>query len=179
MKNNSNKISTKPAYVRCEYRFANGMRCSLPCLPGTTSERGPVPSGAPNPELQFCSRHAKLAQAEPIEQDLSKFILKGSQDFQTAQGVNFSLANIFELLAKNRISPRRAAVLAYIASLLLRTHASIDRELALNEENTASVRIDFGDLPRPNRNGHPAQNPDATKHTAVSAPEPDPTKKPS
>lgn len=44
----------------------------------------------------------------------------------TAQGVNFSLAALYELLAKNRISARRAAVLAYISSLILRTHPTID-----------------------------------------------------
>ena len=34
----------------------------------------------------------------------------------------------------------------------------IDRELALNAEDTARVEIDFGDLPRTNRNNQATQN---------------------
>lgn len=49
-----------------------------------------------------------------------------SQKFQTAQGINFSLRNLYFLLAKNQISTRRAAILAYISSLLLRTLPAID-----------------------------------------------------
>lgn len=157
---NTNTIATHP---RCEHHFPNGMRCSMP---------------TPNPDVPYCSRHAKLAQNEPVEQDLSKFILKGSQDFQTAQGVNFSLANIFELLAKNRISARRAAVLAYIGSLILRTHASIDRELAFDAKDTTPVHVDFGDLPRPNRGNTSTENHAPTKLTATVS-ELDSTKKPS
>jgi hypothetical protein len=63
--------------------------------------------------------------------DLSDNLLARSQNFQTAQGVNFALANIYRLLAANRISPRRASVLAYINSLLLRTLPAIDYD----EEN--------------------------------------------
>jgi hypothetical protein len=36
--------------------------------------------------------------------------------------------NLYQLLAQNRISPRRAAVLSYISSLLLRTLPQIDAE---------------------------------------------------
>jgi hypothetical protein len=63
--------------------------------------------------------------------DLSDKLLARSQNFQTAQGVNFAVANIYPLLAANRISPRRASVLAYINSLLLRTLPAIDYD----EEN--------------------------------------------
>jgi hypothetical protein len=157
---NTNSIAKHP---RCSHRFANGMRCSVP---------------APKPDVPFCPRHARLAQNEPIEQDLAEHILKDSQDFQTAQGVNYSLASIFELLAQNRISARRAAVLAYIGSLLLRTHACIDREQSLNAEDS-SIHIDFGDLPRPNRNPHVTQEDTKTNRATASAPELDPTKKPS
>jgi hypothetical protein len=37
---------------------------------------------------------------------------------------------LYELLAQNRISPRRAAVLSYISSLLLRTLPQIDADTA-------------------------------------------------
>ena len=143
-------MSTKPnnttdiaAFFRCQHRFTNGMRCSIP----TGSE-----------DVRFCSRHARLAENQPIEEDHSKFLLKSSQDFQTAQGVNFALANLFELVAKNRISPRRAAVLAYIGSLLLRTHSAIDsdREAGVTDPAKPESTRDFPVLPDPDPNQKPS-----------------------
>jgi len=43
---------------------------------------------------------------------------KNSQDFRKAQGINFALGNLYDLVAQNRISTRRAAVLAYINSAI-------------------------------------------------------------
>lgn len=143
-------MSTKPSTTstfaelyRCQHRFANGMRCSIP---------------TPSEEAQFCSRHAKLAQTQPIEEDHSKLLLKSSQNFQTAQGVNFALANLFELLAKNRISPRRAAVLAYIGSLLLRTHPAIDadREAGITDPTKPEPKQEFPPIPEPDPTKKPS-----------------------
>lgn len=115
MSTNPNAVTTAIApEARCQHRFANYKQCRLPAAP-------------PSP---FCLQHARLAP--PIEEDHSYFLLKSSQDFQTAQGINFALANLFELVAKNRISSRRAAVLAYIGSLLLRTHPAIDSDRKAN-----------------------------------------------
>ena len=100
---------------RCEHRFSNGKQCRMPRATG---------------EAHFCLQHAKLAQNVPLEQDLSEYLLKGNQGFQTAQGINFSLCGLYELVAQNRIMTRRAAVRAYIASLLLRTHPAIDADHA-------------------------------------------------
>ena len=98
---------------RCEYRFTNGKQCRMLRALG---------------EPHFCPQHAKLVQNVPLEQDISEYLLKGNQGFQTAQGINFSLCGLYELVAQNRISTKRAAVLAYIASLLLRTHPAIDAD---------------------------------------------------
>src|SRR5438105_4474711 len=78
---------------RCQHRFANYKQCRLPA----------------SAESPLCPHHAKLAQSLAAEADHSKFLFKSCQSFQTAQGVNHALANLFELVAKNRISPRRAA----------------------------------------------------------------------
>jgi hypothetical protein len=51
-------------------------------------------------------------------------------DFQRSQGVNNSLGVLYKLLAEGSISPRRASVLAYISSLLLRTLPAIDHDNA-------------------------------------------------
>jgi hypothetical protein len=123
---------------RCQHRFANYKQCRLP-------------ASASSP---LCPHHERLAQSLAAEEDHSKFLLKCSQDFQTAQGVNFALANLFELVAKNRISPRRASVLAHIGGLLLRSHAAIDYD---RESNIA----------------------DPSKPKLPPIPEPDPARKPS
>ena len=145
MSTNPSTTSTFAALPRCQHRFANGMRCSIP---------------TPSEEVQLCSRHAKLAQTQPIEveEDHSKFLLKSSQDFQTAQGVNFALGNLFELLAKNRISPRRAAVLAYIGSLLLRTHPAIDadREAGIIDPSKPAPKQEFPPIPEPDPTKKPS-----------------------
>lgn len=56
--------------------------------------------------------------------------IRNFQFFQTAQGINYSLMNLYQLLAQNRISPRRAAVLSHISGLLLRTLPQIDADKA-------------------------------------------------
>ncbi len=43
------------------------------------------------------------------------------KNLQTAQGINYSLRSLYWLAGKNRVSSRRAKVLAYICGLLLRT----------------------------------------------------------
>jgi hypothetical protein len=62
--------------------------------------------------------------------NLKTALLTGHQGFQTAQGINNSLSNLYILLANNYISPRRAAVLAFINSLQLRTLPAIDADQA-------------------------------------------------
>jgi hypothetical protein len=125
---------------RCQHRFANHKQCRLPA----------------SPESTLCPPHAKLAQSLAAEADYSQFLLKRSQAFQTAQGINHTLARLFELVAKNRISPRRAAVLTHIGGLLLRTHARIDYDREL----------DIVDPTKP-------------KPVRPPIPDPDPTQKPS
>jgi len=124
---------------RCQHRFANYKQCRLP-------------SSADSP---LCPHHAKLAQSLAAEADHSKFLFKSCQSFQTAQGVNHALANLFELVAKNRISPRRAAVLAHIGGLLLRTHAAIDYDRELNIVDPTKPKPKLPPMPEPD----PSQKP--------------------
>jgi len=98
-------------FARCQHQFENGTRCRL---------------SVRSADSAFCPRHARLGQNHPVEEDFRERLLKNSQDFQTAQGINFALGNLYDLVAQNRISARRAAVLAYINSLLLRTLPAID-----------------------------------------------------
>jgi hypothetical protein len=135
------KLQTvKPAVLsmRCTHRTDSGRQCRLAI---SDAQSGLCP-------------HHYAEQKESERADVSEILVKFSQAFQTAQGINYSLRNLFLLTSQNRISTRRAAVLAYIGSLLLRTLPAIDADRA------AGI-ID----------------PSAPKKVAI--PDPDPSQKPS
>ena len=118
---------------RCTYRSASGRQCRLAIW---------------DPQSGLCANHhADLKQNERA--DVAGILFRDAQEVQTAQGINYSLRCLYWLAAKNRVSPRRAKVLAYICGLLLRTLP------AIAAEREAGITW----VPNP--------------------PEPDPTKKPS
>ncbi len=96
-----------------------------------------------------------------------------------------------ELLAQNRISPRRAAVLSYISSLLLRTLPQIDADNSAGivyrakpvpiDVPVADEIIDSGADPEldPAPEPHKPRASDSANTWNPAIPEPDPTKKPS
>jgi hypothetical protein len=105
--------------------------------------------------------------------------------------------NLYQLLAQNRISPRRAAILAYISSLLLRTLPQIDADKAAGIiDPTKSIDVSAADEDA-DANGDtdedsdldsdsetPTEKETETRLDSVntwnpSIPEPDPEKKPS
>jgi len=91
--------------TRCTYRTASGRQCRLPIF---------------DPQSGLCANHhADLKQNERA--DVANILFRDAQDFQTAQGINQSLRCLYWLVGKNRISVRRADVLAHISGLLLRT----------------------------------------------------------
>ncbi len=147
MNSTTAKSNSENAITRCQHQFENGTRCRL--------HIGSADSA-------FCPRHARLGENQPIEEDLTAKLLKNSQDFQTAQGINFALGNLYDLVAQNRISTRRAAVLAYINSLLLRTLPEIDSDHLKKIQDPTKL--------------HPKQKQDPVASLLI---EPDPTKKPS
>jgi hypothetical protein len=125
----------KPAVlsIRCTHRSASGRQCRL---------------AISDAQSGLCANHhAELKQKERA--DVAGILFQYAQDFQTAQGINHSLRSLYWLVGKNRISSRRATVLAYISNLLLRTLP------AIAAERKSGIRY------------CPAQ------------PDPDPTKKPS
>jgi hypothetical protein len=98
--------------TRCQQRTASGRRCKLP-----VESAGKL----------LCFMHTReMLRADTL--NLKAALLTGHQGFQTAQGINNSLRNLYILLANNYISPRRAAVLAFINSLQLRTLPAIDAD---------------------------------------------------
>jgi hypothetical protein len=98
--------------TRCTYRSASGRQCRLTIF---------------DPQSGLCANHhADLKQNERA--DLADILFRDAQDFQTAQGINYALRSLHWLVGKNRISSRRANVLAYICGLLLRTLPAIAAE---------------------------------------------------
>jgi hypothetical protein len=100
--------------VRCAHRSAGGRRCRL---------------SVSDPRSVFCPQH-RSEQLEEEAADHFSYLSRNFQSFQTAQGINHALMNLFQLLAQNRISPRRAAVLTHICGLLLRSLPQIDADRA-------------------------------------------------
>jgi hypothetical protein len=176
--------------ARCWHHSPSGRRCRMPiCRSGE----------------RLCYEHRAQYKKQDAF-DLKKALLFDHEGFQTAQGINSALRNLYGLLANNYISPRRASVLAYISSLLLRTLPAIDAdgEAGITDPGTgpesscdsdADLQADSGpkaDSASETINSEftptaePAQSssrPPATESADAawpeSIPEPDPSKKPS
>ena len=131
------KLKTVEPYVipnRCTYRSSSGRQCRLNIF---------------DPQSELCANHhADLKQNERA--DVAEALFRDAQDFQTAQGINYSLRSLYWLVGKNRISVPRAKVFAYISGLLLRS-----LPLIAAEQEAGIV------------------------YSPPATPEPDPTKKPS
>jgi hypothetical protein len=125
--------------ARCQYRTRTGRRCR---------------HSVTDPAAGLCSRHAKSRQKYRQEADLSATLLGELTELSSACDINKVLSNLFLALTQDRIAARRAAVLAYIGNLLLRTLPAIDREVNGDD----NVNIIF-DMPRPDRSGNEDHSP--------------------
>ena len=114
---------------RCAHLFPSGRRCRR------------LPSVA---NACFCSRHAALTENRQPS-DLSPEFTEDWTDLDTFDGMHDFLAKLALLLVKDRVSTRRASVLAFITGQLIRTLSAIHRE-----EDSAGTQIIF-DAPRPSR----------------------------
>ena len=97
--------------ARCQHFYPNGRRCRL--------------SSTTHPN--FCSTHAPLPQNQPAP-EIASLLTADLTDFTSAVQINDFLARLLLLLAQDKISTRRAAVLAYITNQLLRTLPAIAKE---------------------------------------------------
>ena len=141
--------SSKPSpfnnSARCNHRFPNGMRCRLPLLGGQP----------------FCLKHTQPGiQTCPDPAETAATLTANLDDFTSAAQVNDFLSRLLLLLAQDKISTRRAAVLTYIASQLLRTLPAIEKE------NGGPVQIIFHDR-RPGRDV-PATGPTAPEQNPAA-----------
>ncbi len=133
-------VPGKSEISRCPYRYPNGKRCRLPGLPAHSG---------------FCLGHWRTiatitapVAAQSDSEDLSADLLPELSEFSSGTDIRQFLARLLILLTKGRISPRRAAVLAYITNQLLHSHRAIDRELQADNDSDPRIIID---IPRPKR----------------------------
>jgi hypothetical protein len=129
---NTNPVrSPSPESIsRCEFRNRGGRRCRIPV------------SGA---DSLFCANHLPRVERDPEVAALTAELAVAPDELLSAGNIHHALAKLFALLARNRISSRRAAVLAYIAQTLLRTLPAIQAEMGPEQ-----VEV-IVDIPRPNR----------------------------
>jgi hypothetical protein len=119
--------------ARCQHRTATGKRCRLRV---TDTSSG------------LCFQHASRGLHLLDSADLRSALAGELTEFNSAADINGFLSRLLLHLAENRVGARRAAVLAYISNLLLRTLPAIDAEESM--EQVAGPHIIL-DLPRPNR----------------------------
>lgn len=101
-------------YNLCTFKFANGKFCTMPAHPKHDG---------------LCLNHATIHRRTfHREDDLVKELSSPAGDFITQIDINHVLGKLFEALAANRITPKRAATLAYIGHLLLRSQSGARRE---------------------------------------------------
>ncbi len=128
-----------PADSRCLHRYHNGTRCRLR---GLQSQFG------------LCSRHFRLKIAAILppapndSADLSADLLPGHTHFSSTEDLRDFLSRLLVQTTKGRVSPRRAAVLAYITNQLLHSHCVIQKEEKELENQSQPIIFD---LPRPKR----------------------------
>ncbi len=125
---NPQDTNTLPA--RCQHRTPNGRQCRTPLT---------------SAHATLCQRHAAALRDD--SHDLSALLASELPKKKSAADIHFQLSNL-SLLQQGRISPRRAAVLAYISSLLLRTLPAIAKQESGDDE----VPIVYANIPRPIRN---------------------------
>ena len=124
-------VNTPP---RCQYRTPSGRQCRS------------VSSSAAS---SLCARHNAIKK-QRRSAGLAAVLTGDNDSFHSAEGIHHSLAQFFTLLAEDRISPRRAAVLAYVGSLLLRTLPAMEKEQTPKETRPGPMKIVW-DLPSPPR----------------------------
>src|SRR6266581_539227 len=99
-----------------------------------------------DPYSGLCHKHAAERQQNLDQADLAAALIGDIEEFRSAADINHSLGELYKLQARNKITPRRAAVMAYTANLLLRTLPAIDAEEGASQDDGLMV---IPDLPRP------------------------------
>jgi hypothetical protein len=144
---NSNSVP-----LHCQQRTASGRRCRMPIS---------------DPDSGLCSRHAALLQKDLDHADLAASLIGDIQEFRSAADINHSLGELYKLQARNKITPRRAAVMAYTANLLLRTLPAIAHETNAVGDGPQRIIID---MPSPDYDEPRPENPTYQESPLMTSP---------
>jgi hypothetical protein len=107
------RLPNLPSRTTCHHLYPSGRRCRFLVMPDNL----------------FCAQHVDSGFGATPDVDLSRHFGSEPLNFKSACEVNDFLCSLARLMIENRISARRASVLAYIASLELRTLPAINHEL--------------------------------------------------
>jgi hypothetical protein len=141
----------------CQHRTASGRRCRM---------------ALSDPDSGLCAKHAADLHRELDQADLAAVLVGGIQEFRDALAINHTLGELYKLQARNKISPRRAAVMAYTANLLLRTLPAIARDSGLQPEKQGLV-LDFSDWSE-DPDGSGIRGPACYRRAVLAGHQPDP-----
>ena len=97
---------------RCQHRSLKGR-----CRQAATDSAGTL-----------CFHHARAQRQAKDDFTLLEPLVRKPEDLQSIEGISEDLAALHNLLAEGRVSPRRASVIAYIDSLLLRTFVELEEQ---------------------------------------------------
>ena len=121
--------SSTAAPLHCRHRSASGRRfCRLPISDAASG---------------LCSSHAAEQKKARDTANVAARLIGDTAEFTSAVAINRSLGELYKLLARDEIAPRRAAVMAYTCSLLLRTLPAIGRELHPQEQKDDVLVLDI------------------------------------
>jgi len=121
------QTSSLVSRTACRHLFPSGRHCRFPVWPNA----------------QFCIRHIRPhAEADAERRDLTTHFGPDPLNFKSGIEVNDFLCSLARLVIEDRITTRRAAVLAYIASLELRTLPVIELELAPSDDGFQRIVFD-------------------------------------
>ena len=101
------------------------------------------------PTSCLCPRHRTMeqtARSADLSPELAVRLTDIRKSLQSVDGVRDSLAELYVLLAQNRVSARRAAVLAHISNLLLRLLADEEEDAPVQK---TEVKYVFGRTLKP------------------------------
>ena len=113
---------------RCHYRDPAGRRCRRDRMHNHPTYCFFHARPKDDSELPPDTPHAAANGSAPPDSTLED-LLGPLQDYRTAAGVNFTLGRLLLLVADNRISARKAHLIAYICRLLLQSIPAVSKEL--------------------------------------------------
>jgi hypothetical protein len=135
------KIAKLLSRTTCLHISKAGRHCHFPAIADSSYCLGHI---AKHADEVVTTQIVPTHDDQHLDADLTAHFSEQPLNFKSACDVNDFLSALAGLLVRNRVSTRRASVLAYIASLQLRTLPVIDRELNGDAFDSEEIpRLDF------------------------------------